>query len=1044
MQSVEPLICITLNARGLGNPRKRESLISWIKSHDPHVLLLQETKLNENTAITLLNDLTTNLPQYKYWHQHYLNSGNTTMRGLLAIIKKNIKWKPLTSPDDSLQIFKIYNSINLKSIYVANFYGTPYANKNNWFRGLPKIQEPYILGGDWNINPESASLKTKNIIHEWLGGNSEFSSTALSPDEWTWRNSNSKSLIDHFATTMPNHYKSYSILNPPYIDGVPITDHRAVKITISTTNNTKTSPAIRILFDFDTEFAVRRWMVDLWKNTKVFQTWNDYQAFTNDIKTRFTLHRQFHPIANIKLKDLEDEKIRKKTKLYQYDEIPNSYYSRRMNAQKNSKFANSKDIPLPTVKEYYETLFSVPPSNIKGFKNFKINKRLSHSNLLTKEILHTEIEQAIKNLSLRKAPGNDGIPNEVFKCAPFFAARKLAPLYNNWLKKGLDNNMEIKEGLMTLFFKDGDRSDPKNYRPITLLNTGYKIFATIITNRVIKLKSTLFKQSQKGFIPGRMTLDNILNCKLAQEMGARLAFLDFNKAFDSLWHKMISKSMKWLGFQPNFIELIKSMLGGFTKIKCGKEISNAFYCYKGVRQGDPLSPLLFALALEPLLEHLNKHNTFALGKTNTGALAFADDIALLAKDIFGLEKLSKTVTEFSKYSGLTLNNKKSILLGVKQEVTDPNSTLAKFSFATEAKYLGAYLNHTPHKSTGIHSTPWNKFIEKTKEWQGFFKGSGISTTGRARLVNSYLTSVLCYQLFFDTPSSLQNSTFSRSLTKMISKTNISPREEIWRAPNYKGGLGFFPLDELSQMYKAWWIDRWSKRNKRKQAEIPEWMLLFDQTEDFHKLNSTKSFVDSWTTLTNTATTTIPPHKTRPHKFIKASKIIRGNIITQLSSAQRLLDLNDSSIWGRVAQLRVRSKIKGFLWDLYHARLGIFRDYTCPFCKEGTSGNHLIRCTWIKNVLNALILLKHPNFIPKTHPLQLNFDCETNTEIAHLIWSIYKTFNLNIKLNTPDNWATLSAQRQKEYLTHIQKKQQTKTEDIHTVYKATKRNKKEFG
>ena len=95
----------------------------------------------------------------------------------------------------------------------------------------------------------------------------------------------------------------------------------------------------------------------------------------------------------------------------------------------------------------------------------------------------------------------------------------------------------MKEGIILVLYKKKARDDPRNYRPITLLN-GYKIFTTILTKRMNEAVLQFFSPQQNGFVPGGFLPENIMLLKLIQayveneDKGAYFVFLDMEKAFD--------------------------------------------------------------------------------------------------------------------------------------------------------------------------------------------------------------------------------------------------------------------------------------------------------------------------------------------------------------------------------------------------------------------------------------------------------------------------------------------------------------------------------
>jgi hypothetical protein len=555
---------------------------------------------------------------------------------------------------------------------------------------------------------------------------------------------------------------------------------------------------------------------------------------------------------------------------------------------------------------------------------------------------------------------------------------------------------------MTLLFKEGEKDNPANYRPITLLNTAYKIFSLVVNKRLLKYSDDIIGKAQKGFINGKMTLDNILNLKIALHHNAKVVLLDFSKAFDSVSHLLILDSLKSLGFANNFISLINSMLGGFTSIRYCPD-DRDFFCFRGVRQGDPISPILFAIAIEPLLRLLNPvEDIFSSPSNAKAALAYADDIAILAQTWSDIDDMCAVVVDFSAISGLQLNVKKCQIYAptAVSFSSDEFSVIHKFRTDPEVKYLGIYINQ--NNGTSISNTVWNNVLQRLPKWKEYFTASSTSAQGRSRLINSYVTSVLNYQLFFDTPSDSQAIEYDRIVSKLISRNTLGHREELWR-PNAKhGGLSYFPLKELSIIYKAWWFNRWKLLSNSLQA--PEWVSYINTNG--HQCSFFKPFADSFSEIKDKISTdtfsTIDTWR-GIQKYIKHTKTALANFFPNGSLYMENNKLLPKEIFPRVSRLKINSRIKNFLWELYMSKLPVNQYDTCPLCcsnKDSLSGNHLQRCLWLKavivNTTNSYINSVSPYTIPiadVTDALSLTRSKYNVNELCILIiWTTWKVLN----------------------------------------------------
>ena len=166
------------------------------------------------------------------------------------------------------------------------------------------------------------------------------------------------------------------------------------------------------------------------------------------------------------------------------------------------------------------------------------------------------------------------------------------------------------EGHIIPIFKKGDKNEASNYRGITLLSIIGKLFTRILNSRLNTWAEeyNIYVEAQAGFRKGMGTTDNIfiLNSLITHSINQNerlyCAFVDFTKAFDFvvrdiLWFKLIR-----LGVRGKMLNIIKSIYSSVkSRVKHDNTLSEPFTCNIGVRQGECLSPFLFAMYVNDLL-----------------------------------------------------------------------------------------------------------------------------------------------------------------------------------------------------------------------------------------------------------------------------------------------------------------------------------------------------------------------------------------------------------------------------------------------------------
>ena len=156
---------------------------------------------------------------------------------------------------------------------------------------------------------------------------------------------------------------------------------------------------------------------------------------------------------------------------------------------------------------------------------------------------------ALKAMESGKSPGSDGFPIEFYKIFWYdISTILLKAITCSYEKRKL--SITQRSGIISLIPKDKLPYSLENWRPITLLNCDYKIFAKAIANRIVKVLISVINSDQTGFLKGRFIgeniriIEDIINFTDCGSKPGLLLFLDFQKAFDSLEWSFIKKSFQ--------------------------------------------------------------------------------------------------------------------------------------------------------------------------------------------------------------------------------------------------------------------------------------------------------------------------------------------------------------------------------------------------------------------------------------------------------------------------------------------------------------------
>lgn len=207
------------------------------------------------------------------------------------------------------------------------------------------------------------------------------------------------------------------------------------------------------------------------------------------------------------------------------------------------------------------------------------------------------------------SPGFDGLTTNFYKDFwPLFGSR-LTYVFNYALKAG-SLSVTQRRGIITPIFKKGDRTRLKNWRPITLLTTDYKILTKALANRLKKVLPTLIHSDQTACVPGRTINDNVSLIRdaiyYANETNTPLALISIDqlKASDHVSHDFLFQVLHKFGFGPVFQQWIKTI---YHNVSSSVKVNGWFTAFinleRGLRQGCALSMPLYILTAEILATH---------------------------------------------------------------------------------------------------------------------------------------------------------------------------------------------------------------------------------------------------------------------------------------------------------------------------------------------------------------------------------------------------------------------------------------------------------
>lgn len=345
-----------------------------------------------------------------------------------------------------------------------------------------------------------------------------------------------------------------------------------------------------------------------------------------------------------------------------------------------------------------------------------------------------ELDKVLAKSKNNKAAGINRIPVEFYKYSPPIFKEKFLEVCSKVYSEG-NFEEEYLRAIICPILKKGDRSNPENYRGISLLNSSLKIFTGLLLHRLTDWVDSkdILSESQCGFRAGYSTIDQVFAlynvARIFKERGKKLYsfFIDFKAAFDKISREALFYKLYSIGISSKFVRIIRKLYSQTSaSVWNGEQLSNAFFTQEGVKQGCNLSPLLFSIFINDISD--NMPTGVQINDIHLKALMFADDIVLLADSPRKMQRMIKCLEEYCDMWKLQINLDKSKMLIFRnnrgryardEKWYFKNVEISKVS---KYKYLGiwfsASLKWSPHLVTKASeakaalSSSWSNIIER--------------------------------------------------------------------------------------------------------------------------------------------------------------------------------------------------------------------------------------------------------------------------------------------------------------------------------------------
>ena len=227
-----------------------------------------------------------------------------------------------------------------------------------------------------------------------------------------------------------------------------------------------------------------------------------------------------------------------------------------------------------------------------------------------------------------------------------------------------------RRGIITLIPKPNkDTALLENLRPISLLNVDYKILTKTIAKRLEKVLPKIINPDQTGYVKGRYIGENvrlildIMSYTKEKNLPGIALFIDFRKAFDTIEWDFLIDTLNKFNFGPDVQNWVKIFYNNVTSCVLNNGHASEFFVLeRGVRQGCPLSGLLFVIGIEVLANAIRNKGTIKgikVGEKEIKTSLYADDTTVFVRDLDSIPELLALLKNFKNLSGLDINAKKN-------------------------------------------------------------------------------------------------------------------------------------------------------------------------------------------------------------------------------------------------------------------------------------------------------------------------------------------------------------------------------------------------
>ena len=639
---------------------------------------------------------------------------------------------------------------------------------------------------------------------------------------------------------------------------------------------------------------------------------------------------------------------------------------------------NDMDI-LTTTHRFYQELYSEENTEIdldqQEWLIQQLDKTLDEheQSLCEGPIATEELRTALQEAKRNKAPGPDGIPTEFYET--FWAELKdnLIEVLNDNYEYG-EMTESQKKAIIRLLYKKDNKKLLKNWRPISLLNTDYKLTAKVIAKRLQKVLPIIIDEDQTCGVPGRTIYENLFRIRdIVHQSKIRnnnliLVNLDQEKAFDRVNRRFLQRTLEKMNFGPSFRKWVDVLYVGANCVVLNNGwTSDPIDLQRGVRQGCPLSPLLYTIIAETLGNAIRKDSHIEgvkiPGTTIESKISqYADDATLTVTDDLSVTRSFDIISKFEAATGGKLNMEKTEGIYIGCDAGRTHGPVPIKWKKDNIDVLGTKIGNNQNQQ-------WKTKLEKTEKKLERWSPRKLSIEGRAVLIRTYALATIIY---LTTVFSIPDPIITRINKAIFTFLWKNGTELVARAtcflPKDQGGLNIPNIQITKRTVKTKWVKQIvDQRNQTKWIHFARYWLgipLSTMRREWIWLRSTLKPHAGPETIPKhyqTVKETLQENKEEIDKMtlqqIKAKTLYRTIIKrSEKPRAERKWErirkkkINFTQTWREIWNSMATNEEKETMWKLTHrvlptrsylAKWGLRITTKCPFCNGTEDINHAV-------------------------------------------------------------------------------------------------------